>query len=568
MVSAVAWMVSEALRWGLTLVDVRAAADMILRHYVAAVVLAAVIAVPPVIVLRRWWSGLTPVYREAITEVCKLVWAVPKWAWSRVSATATGAAGGLVTRARASRATLELAVTTTASGANGISALSSITTSGQSTPLLTSDADDTAADASTTVFGPSRQQVVAPVTRVTFPPQSAASQEIAALNECNARARAFTAERDESLRAATAATAVKSERGVRSTQEAHNTASVVPRETTEFSTAHGHTYGGDRHLAPIDVGAGDERPGAPRSSIGEDSDARERRAAPQTVSTNSRYKVEKPKQLESNSDLELWWSRFKDYATWAGATPDTVKSIMMPLLGDSVHKRVEMVIKHKIYTSYDAMYEDVEKAFGGRRIPLRMLEHYFVNRYQFEDETLQSYYADLLEFGRLRRRATYAATTTPTAESRSCSQTAFTTVSREAPSSSAGSTRSRRSAYLGRQRRFSRQWRRFRNAIGIERRTEHAPNSTRQAAASRHPAQQNLALRALQITACRRQVAEARQRTATQRWAFTISTRRRWHRAQQTTADAPARLRATRMKRADKRAGRRNMVIHKARRAR
>ena len=72
---------------------------------------------------------------------------------------------------------------------------------------------------------------------------------------------------------------------------------------------------------------------------------------------------------------------------------------MMPLLGDSVHKRVEMVIKHKIYTSYDAMYEDVEKAFGGsRRIPLRMLEHYFVNRYQFEDETLQSYYADLLEF--------------------------------------------------------------------------------------------------------------------------------------------------------------------------
>ena len=41
----------------------------------------------------------------------------------------------------------------------------------------------------------------------------------------------------------------------------------------------------------------------------------------------------KPKQLESNSDLELWWSRFKDYATWAGATPHTIKGIMMPLLG-------------------------------------------------------------------------------------------------------------------------------------------------------------------------------------------------------------------------------------------
>jgi hypothetical protein len=67
---------------------------------------------------------------------------------------------------------------------------------------------------------------------------------------------------------------------------------------------------------------------------------------------NSRYKIEKPKQLESNSDLELWWSRFKDYKTWAGATADTIKNIMMPLFGDSVHKRIEMAVKHKRYATY------------------------------------------------------------------------------------------------------------------------------------------------------------------------------------------------------------------------
>ena len=89
--------------------------------------------------------------------------------------------------------------------------------------------------------------------------------------------------------------------------------------------------------------------------------------------------MEKPKQLEANSDLELWWSRFKDYATWAGATTDTVKSIMM--LGDSVHKRIEEAIKHKQYITFEAIFDDVEKAFGGgKRIPLRTLESYFVNR--------------------------------------------------------------------------------------------------------------------------------------------------------------------------------------------
>jgi hypothetical protein len=44
---------------------------------------------------------------------------------------------------------------------------------------------------------------------------------------------------------------------------------------------------------------------------------------------------------------------------------------MMPLLGDSVHKRVEMVIKHKRYATYEEMYEHVERAFGGGgKIPL------------------------------------------------------------------------------------------------------------------------------------------------------------------------------------------------------
>ena len=161
------------------------------------------------------------------------------------------------------------------------------------------------------------------------------------------------------MRAATAATAVKSERELRPTQEAHNTARLAPRETAELFTGHGHTYGGERHLAPIDVVAGDEqaalvRQGAPRNSTGEESDVRERGAAQQTFVTNSRYKVEKPKQLEANSDLELWWSRFKDYATWAGATTDTVKSIMM--LGDSVHKRIEVAIKHKQYITFEAIF--------------------------------------------------------------------------------------------------------------------------------------------------------------------------------------------------------------------
>jgi len=55
-------------------------------------------------------------------------------------------------------------------------------------------------------------------------------------------------------------------------------------------------------------------------------------------------------------------------------------------------------LQHKCYATYVEMYEDVEKAFGGgRKIPLRMLEHYFVNRCQFEDETLQSYHGDLWE---------------------------------------------------------------------------------------------------------------------------------------------------------------------------
>jgi hypothetical protein len=101
---------------------------------------------------------------------------------------------------------------------------------------------------------------------------------------------------------------------------------------------------------PVVERAAPMSPGTQTNLSGNNSEAREPRVAMQTA--NSRYKIEKPKQLESNSDLELWWSRFKDYKTWAGATADTIKNIMMPLFGDSVHKRIEMAVKHKRYATY------------------------------------------------------------------------------------------------------------------------------------------------------------------------------------------------------------------------
>jgi hypothetical protein len=154
--SAVAWTVMRTVEWGLGLLEWTAAEEeRTPRHYFLIVTMVTAFVVPPVIVLRWIWSRTAPVYKEALTEIGKLALAVPKWMWRRVAAAASWTARGLAAKARNSRSKMELAATTTASA---LSSVAAIATSGQSTPLLTSDADDTANDVSGGCFAPQIQQ--------------------------------------------------------------------------------------------------------------------------------------------------------------------------------------------------------------------------------------------------------------------------------------------------------------------------------------------------------------------------------------------------------------------------
>ena len=157
MVSAVGWTVTRTVEWGLGLLEWTADEEMTPRHFAMMVTTVTVLVVPPVIGLIWLWKSLAPVYKEALTEMGKLALAVPKWMWGRVSAAARWTACRLTAKARASRTRMEQAVTTRTSARSSVTA---IATSGRSTQLLTSDADDTTANASMGCFAPNIQQVV------------------------------------------------------------------------------------------------------------------------------------------------------------------------------------------------------------------------------------------------------------------------------------------------------------------------------------------------------------------------------------------------------------------------
>jgi hypothetical protein len=79
LVSAVVWAVMRIVEWGLGLLEWTAAEEeMTPRHYFLIVTTVTALVVPPVIVLRWLWSGMAPVYKEALTEIGKLALAVPR----------------------------------------------------------------------------------------------------------------------------------------------------------------------------------------------------------------------------------------------------------------------------------------------------------------------------------------------------------------------------------------------------------------------------------------------------------------------------------------------------------
>jgi hypothetical protein len=88
LVSAVIWTVTRTVEWGLGLLEWTADEEMTPRHFALMVTTVTVLVVPPVIGLIWLWKSLAPVYKEALTEMGKLVLAVPKWMWGRVSAAA------------------------------------------------------------------------------------------------------------------------------------------------------------------------------------------------------------------------------------------------------------------------------------------------------------------------------------------------------------------------------------------------------------------------------------------------------------------------------------------------
>jgi len=206
------------VEWGLGLLEWTAAEEeMTPRHYLLMVTTVTVLVVPPVIVLRWIWSGMAPVYKETLTEIGKLALAVPKWTWRKVAAAASWTARRLAAKARDSRSKIELAITTTASA---LSSVAAIATSGQSTPLLTSDADDTAVDVSVGCFDPQTQQ--ARVTR----------DEIAAvMQDLNKRAQEFNAERKASMNEA-----MKAKNETHSTLNALNTARIASSQKRAMVT--------------------------------------------------------------------------------------------------------------------------------------------------------------------------------------------------------------------------------------------------------------------------------------------------------------------------------------------
>jgi hypothetical protein len=116
------------------------------------------------------------------------------------------------------------------------------------------------------------------------------------VQDLNKRAQAFNAECEESM----GANQMKFESGT-TQSDALSTARTVPRETDVMAS---HTYGSDIHHAPT-CRTSPLRSSPQTNLDGNDSNARE--SSKQAV--NSKYKVEKPKQLESNADLELWWSK-------------------------------------------------------------------------------------------------------------------------------------------------------------------------------------------------------------------------------------------------------------------
>jgi hypothetical protein len=159
-------------------------------------------------------------------------------------------------------------VTATTSARSPGSSGVAFATSGRSTPLLTSDADDTTADASLECFSRNIHQATAPTTiRHTSSSHSNTLHEMAVVvQDLNKRAEAFNAEREESMRA----NQMKVESGT-THSDALSTARTVPRETDVMAS---HTYGGDIHHAPT-CRTSPLRSSPPTNVDGNDSNARE-----------------------------------------------------------------------------------------------------------------------------------------------------------------------------------------------------------------------------------------------------------------------------------------------------
>ena len=108
----------------------------------------------------------------------------------------------------------------------------------------------------------------------------------------------------------------------------------------------------------------------------------------------------RPKMLESDSDLETWWIRFREYAALNHTPLATIKPLLLTFMGDSMLKRVQRVIENREYHDMEQLYIDIEAQFNTRDNDSYQLEQQFVNRVQFEDERLSSYHADLQEWAK------------------------------------------------------------------------------------------------------------------------------------------------------------------------
>ena len=103
-----------------------------------------------------------------------------------------------------------------------------------------------------------------------------------------------------------------------------------------------------------------------------------------------------------NSDFHTWWLRFKGFVELQETPIASIKPLLLTFMGDSVLRQVESTMEGKEYAE---LRDDLQAQLAICDASGFEIGAKFSTGDQFADETIDSYYAGLVEWARRRDRA-------------------------------------------------------------------------------------------------------------------------------------------------------------------